>query len=140
MLIKKDEKIWKNFSFSTVQLFRKLISSLILLIHRKVCRTFSRFPRYSSIYILCKYTCIFYFWLRIYKYCTWSVDLSFSSLRLPRLFPRAIVRSVLSARWIQIVLRQQGYNPVDIKLAILDFAKFALLINREEPSSFSGGK
>jgi len=58
---------------------------------------------------------------------------------LPRLLPRAIVRSVLSAQWIQIVLRQQDYNPVDIKLAILDFAKFALFVNREEPSSFSSG-
>lgn len=53
----------------------------------------------------------------------------------PPALSQAIVRSVLSARWIQIVLRQQGYNPVDIKLAILDFAKFALL-DREEPYVF----
>lgn len=54
---------------------------------------------------------------------------------LPPASSQAIVRSGLSARWIQIVLRQQGYNPVDIKLAILDFAKFALL-NREGPYVF----
>lgn len=54
---------------------------------------------------------------------------------LPPAPSQAIVRSVLSARWIQIVLRQQGYNPVDIKLAILDFAKFALL-DREGPYVF----
>lgn len=63
------------------------------------------------------------------------IVLIFARNILPPALSQAIVRSVLSTRWIQIVLRQQGYNPVDIKLAILDFAKFALL-DREEPYIF----
>lgn len=58
---------------------------------------------------------------------------------LPPAPSQAIVRSALSARWIQIVLRQQGYNPADIKLAILDFAKFALLALRLSPVANTNG-